>query len=393
VWAAHTVSNVGDGVTIAAGPLLAASLSDDPRVVGSLAFALLVPWLALPPLAGVLADRLDRRRVLVAADLLRAAVMATLAVVVLDDRVSIPLLVAAFLLLGAGEVVFDTTAEALVPDLVRDDQLEAANGRLQSAETVGNEFAGPLLGGALFAVAEGLPFGVDAASFAASAVLVGRLGGRFRSAADDAAPASIGAEVLTAARWLWRNQLVRRLAVVAALANLVQGATFWSTFVLYAREELGVGPAGFGALLAAGGVGGALGAAAVAALPPSVRTSTVVALAPTMQVAGFAVLAATSSPWVAGAMTFLNAVSAAGWNVVALSLRQAAVPRSLRGRVSGLVGWLGSGALALGALVGGFVGAALGLRDVFVCGAAGWAVATAIALRTLAARPADPGHG
>ncbi len=130
LWTASTVSNLGDGVTLVAGPLLAASLTRDPLLVAALTFAQRLPWLLFSLLSGALVDRLDRRRVMVSADLFRAVVIGLLGVVVLLDAASIPLLCTTLFLLGTAETLFDTASISILPAMVPKASLTKANGRL-----------------------------------------------------------------------------------------------------------------------------------------------------------------------------------------------------------------------------------------------------------------------
>lgn len=153
LWAARVVSNLGDGITPVAGPLLAASLTRDPVLVAGLSFVQRVPWLLFPLVSGALVDRLDRRRTMGMVDVLRAALIGLLGLAVLGGFADLPLLYVVFFLLGTTETLFDNAAQAIMPSVVRREQLEKANGRLFAAEIVSNQFAGPPLGGFLFGVA------------------------------------------------------------------------------------------------------------------------------------------------------------------------------------------------------------------------------------------------
>jgi MFS family permease len=162
LWTASTVSNLGDGITVVAGPLLAASLTRNPLLVAALTFAQRLPWLLLSLPSGALVDRLDRRRVMVAADLFRASVIGLLGVAILLDGASIALLCTTFFLLGVAETLFDNAAVSILPTMVPRASLTKANGRLLGAQIVTNDLAAPPLGGLLFATAAAVPFLLNA---------------------------------------------------------------------------------------------------------------------------------------------------------------------------------------------------------------------------------------
>lgn len=172
---ANTVSNLGDGMRLAAGPLLVASLTTDPVLVAGAVFAQQVPWVLLSLPAGAWADRVDRRRLLVGVNLARAGLAAGLVAAIATGRLSLPLIYVVVFAVGTAEVVADTSSSSLVPALVDDDDLPRANASLVGVFMVGNQFAGPPVGAWAFAVAAALPFGLEAAGFVVAALLLSRI--------------------------------------------------------------------------------------------------------------------------------------------------------------------------------------------------------------------------
>ncbi|HRE03543.1 MAG TPA: MFS transporter, partial [Ilumatobacteraceae bacterium] len=195
LWTASTVSNLGDGMFLVAMPLLAARTTDDAFAVALVTAANTLPWLLLSLHAGAIVDRHDRRRLLVIGDSFRGALLVLLTVIVAFDVMQIWMLWLLAFCLGIAEVVFDNAAQAILPALVEPDQLEKANGRRYSAELLANVFLGTPLGGALFAVAVWLPFGVDAVGYLAAAVLVFGLRGNFANDAPTGPPQSLWDDV------------------------------------------------------------------------------------------------------------------------------------------------------------------------------------------------------
>jgi MFS family permease len=250
------VSNLGDGVTLVAGPLLAASLTRDPRLVAGLAVAQRLPWLLFSLVSGALVDRLERRRLMVRVDAARAVAVGLLGVAVLADVATLPLLYAVFFALGTAETLFDNAAVSILPAVVPREELARANGRLLGAQMVANELVAPPLGGLLFATAAAVPFLLDAGTFAAAAVLVAAMSGRFRvERPEGAVPTTLRGEIAEGVRWLARHRLLRILAVAIALMNLTLSATL-SISVLYAQDRIGLGSVGYGLLLSSVAVGG-----------------------------------------------------------------------------------------------------------------------------------------
>ena len=159
---------------------MAQSLSSSPLGVAALVFSAGLPWLLFSLVSGVVVDRADRRKLMILVNLIRSSVMVGLALLAAIDLANLFMLCLAAFVLGIGETLFDTAAPAIVRSTVAVDDLDRANGYLATAETVGNQLAGPALGGVLFAVAVALPFGLDAATFLIAAVLLLGLRGTFR---------------------------------------------------------------------------------------------------------------------------------------------------------------------------------------------------------------------
>jgi MFS family permease len=370
LWSATAISTVGDGVRETALPLLASTLTRDPILVASVAFAGRLPWLLFTLASGALVDRWDRRRVMWIVDGCRCALMALLAIASLVGIARIPLLVAVAFVLGSGETLFDNASQALLPLLVPRDRLSSANARLEAAFTVGNSFIGPPIGGLLFAAAVSAPFFLDSASFLAAVLLVLSMGGVFRAREATAAPTRLRSEIAEGVRWLWGHRLVRTLAAMLGVTNLALSATF-SILVLFALEDLHVGPLGYGLLFAAGAVGGVIGSLVAPRLERRFGPGT--ALLASVAAGGGAVLVIglTSDPYVAGAAMAAGGLSGGVWNVITVSLRQAVIPDRLFGRVNSVYRWVGWGTLSIGSLLGGIVADRFGLRWPFYLAAIG----------------------
>lgn len=363
------ISNIGDGVMGAAFPLLVASLTRDPLLVAGATLVGRLPWFLFALVSGALVDRMDRKRVMVTTDLMRAVGIALLAFGIwLGDAGLVAIYVMAFGL-GVAETFFDTSAEALTPRLVAQDQLPAANGRLQALEWVGGAFAGPPLGALLFAIAASLPFFVDGVSFVVAAMLVALIPGSYRS--SRVSDASLRADIGEGLRWLWGQKLLRTLVLMAGVINLVMFSVT-SVFVLYAQDILGVADVGYGLLLSVIGVGGLAGAMLAPRLVAAVGPGNTLRIVVGSSAALFGVFAFIASVWLAGALMLLFGLAVTGWNVVAVSLRQSLTPDELRARVAGSARLLAWGTQPLGALLGGVLASTLGLRSPFVLGAIVW---------------------
>ena len=201
LWAATTVSNIGDGIAAAAAPLLVASITDDPALVGLAVFVQQLPWMLFSLASGVFVDRLDRRRLIVVVNVLRGLVVGLLALAIWRDVATIPVIYAAGFLIGTCETLGDNASGALVPMVVRSEDLPRANARMQTVFFAVNGFAAKPLGAALFVVAAALPFGINALSFVLAAVLISTLRGVRQAAPAErrSVRADIGEGILIAA--------------------------------------------------------------------------------------------------------------------------------------------------------------------------------------------------
>jgi MFS family permease len=366
IWTASTASNVGDGVVLVAVPLLAAQLTRDPLAVAATTIAVRLPWLLFGLFAGAIVDRTDRKRVMVYTDVARAVALIALAVVVGTDNITLAGLYVAVFAVGVLETLFDTAAMSILPAVVPTDQLERANGRLFAAAIAANSFAGPALGGLLFAAAAWVPFGFDAATFFISALLLATLAGGFRP--ERVSEKSIVADIKAGMRFVWRERVIRTFAIGAGVLNLGFTAAA-AIFVLHAQDNLGLGEVGFGLLLASAAVGGILGAQAASRFIAAIGRYRSLLLAVALMAGGLAVMGAASSPWLAGASFAAVAFFEEVWNVVSVTYRQAATPNEMLGRVMSSFRVIAYGAFPVGAALGGAIASATGLRSTFFVGA------------------------
>ena len=365
LWTASTISNLGDGVTRAAGPLLAASLTRDPVLVAGVVFVGTLPWLLFSLLSGALVDRLDRRRVMVSANFTSAALVGFLGLAMLLDFASIPLMYAVFFSLGTAQTFFVNASQTVLPAVVQRENLSRANGRLFGARTVANELAGPPLGGFLFAFAAAFPFLLDAGSFAAAAALVLAMGGRFRVGREEGVPpTTLRSEISEGMRWLFRHRLIRTLALSLGVMNLTLSATL-SIMVLFAQDRLGLGPVGYGLLLSSIAVGGVMGSLLAERVIGLLGPGTSMRIGLIIEASTHLVLALARDDLIIGAVLAVFGFHAIVWSVITVSLRQETVPERLLGRVNSAYLLFAAGSVSVGALLGGVLARGFGLTAPF----------------------------
>jgi MFS family permease len=366
LWSASAGSNLADGVFRVALPLLALRVTRSPAAVAGVAFAGRLPWLLFALHAGALADRLDRRRTMTLVNVGRGGLIGTVAVLVWADAVSMPVLYLVALALGIGETLFDTAAQSMMPSVVERDQLSRANGRLYAVELTMNQFVGPPLGGLLAGVAIAWAFMGSGAVYLLAAGLLLLLRGSFRPERTTA-PASLRTDIAEGVRYLWSSPLLRTFALMVGAMNLVSSCVD-ALFPVFAVDPgpLGLSEAGFGLLLALGGVGGVVGSVvADRAVRLVGRRRLLIATAASVAPVP-AALALTSSP-VAIVLAFVL-VGSTGmiWNVITVSLRQAITPDHLLGRMNSAYRLLAWGTMPAGAALGGLAAELIGPRGVFV---------------------------
>jgi MFS family permease len=400
LWIGSVVSNLGDGIGIVAYPWLASAVTRDPVAIALVAVATRLPWLVFTLPAGVITDRVDRRKLVAWMDVARFVVTVGVALFVLayqsslstpaaiaDGSAELPeasgallgMIYVSGLLLGIAEVFRDNAAQTILPSIVQKPQLQRANGRLWGAEMVMNQFAGPVLGGALLAAAFSLPFFVDAGTFAVAAAMTFLVAGEFRpvSSGPVSPRPSFRAEMAEGFSWLWTRPLLRSLAISLGVLNML-GMMTWATFVLYAQEVLGLGAAGFAVMMWAGAVGGIIGSVVAERVSGRLGNGASLFLTIITGAVTSAAIGLTSSSVVVWVMTLLVMFTGVVWNVITVSLRQTIIPDHLLGRVNSVYRLFGWGMMPVGSVIGGalvaaggaWVGRDFGLRLPFLVAAA-----------------------
>jgi predicted MFS family arabinose efflux permease len=374
------LSNVGDGLALAAGPLLVASQTGDPLLVAAAAFLQRLPWLLFGLHAGLVADRLDRRRIVVVVDLLRAAVLGALALTVVTGAVNVGVVLAAMFVLGTAETFADVTTNTLLPMLVAKQDLGVGNGRLMIGMITGNQLAGPPIGAALFAAGRAWPFATQGVLVGLGAVLVGRIAiAHQMQARQDESPRR---QIVEGLRWLWHHAAMRTLTIAIVAFNVTFGAA-WSVLVLYTKERLDLGDIGFGLVTTVGAVGGVLGSWGYGWIERRISLADVMRIGLIIETLTHLVLALTTVPAIALVTFFVFGGHAAIWGTTASSIRQRAVPTEFQGRVGSVYMMGVQGGLVAGSAVGGLLAQAWGITAPFWFAFAGSAVILSLIWRAL----------
>ncbi|MEU4514589.1 MFS transporter [Nonomuraea wenchangensis] len=380
--ASSWLTNLGDGVAAAAGPLLIATLTRDPLMISLSALVAWAPPLVFSLYAGVLSDRHDRRVIVLVANAARALVLAALVVLLMTGTLTVATALIALTLRSVAEVFADNATATLTPMLVGRDDLVVANARLGTGFITLNQLAGPPVGAALFGLGLAWPFAGQLLLVAAGIVLVSRvrLPPRERPAAG-ARPSTLR-ELVEGFRWTVRHAAVRTLALTILIFNFTFGAA-WSVLVLYTQEQLGLGAIGFGLMTTIGGIGGLLGTGLYGAITRRVSLGALMRIGLVIETFTHLGLALTRSPWVAGGIFLAFGAHAFIWGTTSVTVRQRAVPRELQGRVGSVNTVATYAGLVVGSLIGGVLAARFGVAAPFWFAFAGSAVFVVLLWRQL----------
>ena len=347
------VSNIGDGLMLAAGPLLVASQTREPVLVAAAAMAQQLPWLLFGLVAGALADRLDRRILVMAMDAVRVVLLAGLCVVIYTGHVNVWLVMLALFLHGTAEVFADTTAGTLTPMLVDKADLGIANSRIMAGFLTANQLVGPAVGAFLFAIGMAVPFTVQAVCVAVAVLLISRIATP-RGAVREQVDTHVRQDIVEGVRWLAGNGPVRTLALVIVAFNITWAAP-WSVLVLWVLERVGIDEAGFGLLATASALGGLLGTFAYGRVEKRVPLATLMRAVLLCEVIFHLAMAFTTSPYAAYPLMFFFGAYAFVWGTLSNAVRQRAVPTEFQGRVGSVYMLCVMGGMMIGSLLGGLI--------------------------------------
>jgi MFS family permease len=353
-WLGQTISNLGSSFTMFALPLLVFNLTGSPINLGITTAAEFVPYLLFGLVIGAWVDRVDRRRLMIATDLARAAVIATIPLLAAFDALSVGWIYAVAFTSATLTIAFDAAEFAAIPSLVPSgDDLVTANGRVQASYSTA-QIAGPLLAGLLVAVAPVQQvLLVDATSFLVSAGALAMIGRAFNAPREEGPRRAIRQDIADGLRYVLGHPVLRNISAMMALINLV-GATVYAQLVVFAKRQLDASDSQVALLYAAGSAGVVL--LSLAAGPLRRRLSFSVAALGALALDGLLTVVLAATRWYWAALVLWAAISGLGifFNINTGSLRQQIVPNHLLGRVISIAGVLAWSAIPVGALAGGW---------------------------------------
>ena len=356
------INNVGDGIVLSAGPLLVASTTRDPLLVSMALLSERLPVFLFGVLGGAIADRFDRRRLVVIANVGRAIVLIALVATIASGTINIAVVLAVLFILGTAETFADSASSTLLPGLVAREDLGIANARLQGGFLLTNQLMAPPIGAFLFAAGMALPFAANAAAFALGALLVSRVVTSTKR--EVATRTGLRSEMAEGFRWLMAHPPMRTLALTIFTFNVTFGAA-WSVLVLYAGDRLGLDEVGFGFLITASAAGGLIGAVLYGRLERRFSLGNIMRGGLIIETLTHLTLAITTLPAVAFGTLVLLGVHEFAWGTTSTVVRQRAVPDALLGRVGGVYRVANVGGLVIGTPIGGLLARTFGITAPF----------------------------
>lgn len=356
LWAGSIISNLADGVLIAAAPLLAITLTDSTVLISVIGAMVMLPWLLFAMPIGVMVDRVDRRFILAGSNAIRSAVIGILALGIASGHVTIYWLIISAFVIGVCEVATDTTAQSLIPQILDEQHYEKGNSRLQISETVIQGFIGSPLSGFLYALAIWLPFFINSIGYAVATLLALSIPIQYLQdvrleSANEKKPHFIE-DIKFGIKYLYDHKVLRRLVITTASIGVCYSAAT-ATMVLFIIKELDLAPRYFGVILTIQGLGALLGA--IVAPKASKRFGRSIMM--TLGITGSSVLILIQgfSPniYIFVALATLGGFSIAQWNILLMATYQTIIPNELYGRIHGTRRTLVWGLMPIGSLVGG----------------------------------------
>lgn len=350
------VSNLGDGIALAAAPLLVASLTNSPLLIALAPVMQGLPWLLFGLHAGAIADRFDRKRLVMFANGIRALIISVLVVFIVTGAANIWIVLATSFLYGVAEVFADSASGTLMPMIVDKPDLGIANQRMQAGFLLGNQLLGAPIGAFLFAIGHAWPFVTQVVAMLFALLLIWRM--QLSAAAargnNDEPHEPLRRSIAQGLTYIWHTPSIRTLALVILVFNVTWAAP-WGVLVFYSTDYLGMDAAGYGLLTAASATGGIVATLLFGWLDKRFSYSLLMRVCLTSEVLMHLMFALNTTRWGAYALMFFFGAYAFVWATVSNTLRQRIVPTELMGRVGAVMAVCVFGGLEIGWLLGGVI--------------------------------------
>lgn len=356
MWAGSIISNLSDGVLIAAAPLLAITLTDSTVLISIIGAMVMLPWLLFAMPIGVMVDRVDRRFILAGSNAIRSAVVGVMALGIATGQVTIYWLIISAFVIGVCEVATDTTAQSLIPQILDEEHYEKGNSRLQISETVIQGFIGSPLSGFLYAIAIWLPFFINSIGYAVATLLAISIPIQYlqdvRTENKKEGQPHFIEDIKFGIKYLYNHKVLRRLVVTTASIGVCYSAAT-ATTVLFIIKELGLAPRYFGVILTIQGLGALFGALVAPRASKKFGRSIMMTLGITASSVLILIQGFSPNIYVFVLLATLGGFTISQWNILLMATYQTIIPNELYGRIHGTRRTLVWGLMPIGSLLGG----------------------------------------
>ena len=356
LWASSLVSNLADGVLMAAAPLLAITLTDSTVLISAIGAMVMLPWLLFAMPIGVMVDRVDRRFILAGSNAIRSAVIGAVALGIATDHITIYWLIFSGFIIGVCEVATDTTAQSLIPQILDEEHYEKGNSRLQISETVIQGFIGSPLSGFLYAIAIWLPFFINSIGYAVATLFALLIPIQYlqdvRTDSPNETKSSYLEDIKFGIRYLYNQKVLRRLVLTTATIGVCYSAGT-ATMVLFIIKELELSPQYFGVVISIQGAGALLGAIVAPQASKKFGRSIIMTLGITSSSVVLLLQGFATNIYIFVALATFGGFAISQWNILLMATYQRIIPNELYGRIHGTRRTLVWGMLPIGSLIGG----------------------------------------
>lgn len=356
LWAGSIISNLSDGVLIAAAPLLAITLTDSTVLISIIGAMVMLPWLLFAMPIGVMVDRVDRRFILAGSNAMRSAIVGVMALGIATGHVTIYWLIISAFVIGVCEVATDTTAQSLIPQILDEEHYEKGNSRLQISETVIQGFIGSPLSGFLYAIAIWLPFFINSIGYAVATLLAISIPIQYlqdvRTENKKEGQPHFIEDIKFGIKYLYNHKVLRRLVATTASIGVCYSAAT-ATTVLFIIKELGLAPRYFGVILTIQGLGALFGAIVAPRASKKFGRSIMMTLGITASSVLILIQGFSPNIYVFVLLATLGGFTISQWNILLMATYQTIIPNELYGRIHGTRRTLVWGLMPIGSLLGG----------------------------------------
>ena len=356
LWAGSIISNLADGVLIAAAPLLAITLTDSTVLISVIGAMVMLPWLLFAMPIGVMVDRVDRRYILAGSNAIRSAVVGFVALGIATGHVTIYWLIFSAFIIGVCEVATDTTAQSLIPQILDEEHYEKGNSRLQISEVVIQGFIGSPLSGFLYALAIWLPFFMNSIGYAVATLLALSIPIQYlqdvRTENSKQEKPHFIEDIKFGIKYLYNHKVLRRLVITTASIGVCYSAGT-ATMVLFIIKELELDPKLFGVILTIQGLGALLGAIVAPKASKKFGRSIMMTLGITSSSVILLLQGFSPNIYIFVALATFGGFAISQWNILLMATYQTVIPNALYGRIHGTRRTLVWGMMPIGSLLGG----------------------------------------